>query len=102
MIAAGRRICLGLALVLVGCEAKSHRLFEEQVQEVDAAVDAGSVGGELPLPPGCKYDVSRVPSLLECTGLYASVADLGKKTRAKSIRSFLPAAPLWSDGADKE
>jgi hypothetical protein len=103
MIATGRRICLGLALVLVGCEAKSHRLFEEQTQEVDATVDAGNVGGgELPLAPGCKYDISRVPGLLECTGLYASVADLGKKKLAKAIRSFVPAAPLWSDGADKE
>lgn len=105
MIAGGRRICLGLALLLTGCTAKSHRLFEEDAKssdDGDGSVDGGNVESELlPLPPGCKYDDSRAPSLLECTGLYATVADLGEKKVAKSIRGFVPAAPLWSDGADK-
>jgi hypothetical protein len=36
---------------------------------------------------------------LACTGLYA---DILTKTLAPGVRSYVPAVPLWSDGADKK
>jgi hypothetical protein len=38
------------------------------------------------------------PSTLACTGLYA---DIATKTVAPDVRFYLPAVPLWSDGAEK-
>jgi hypothetical protein len=38
------------------------------------------------------------PSTLSCTDLYA---DIASKTLAPGVRSYQPAVPLWSDGAEK-
>ena len=60
--------------------------------------DAGSVpsaeGGPVAVCPGASVP----PSTLSCTGLYA---DIVGKTLAPGVRSYLPAVPLWSDGAQK-
>jgi len=39
------------------------------------------------------------PATIECTGLYTDVAT---KQLAPGVRSYAPAVPLWSDGAEKE
>jgi hypothetical protein len=38
------------------------------------------------------------PATLDCTGLYV---DIASKTLSSAVRSYQPAVPLWSDGAQK-
>ena len=101
MIVAGCRRGYWLALLMAGCGAQSHTLFGEDsgTETLDASdiVEEGDDAGGGP-PPGCSDDTSRVPSSLECTGLYSNLAN---KTVAKSALPFTPAWPLWSDGAEK-
>ena len=64
----------------------------------DVASDAG-VG--FTLPTHCvaeDQNLQRAPSSLECTGLFASLADKSLNT---GVQAFTPAHVLWSDGAEK-
>lgn len=68
----------------------------------DATLDVSP--GDASVPPdtggsdaGCAA-ATVPPSTLSCTGLYA---DIASKTLAPGVRSYLPAVPLWSDGAQK-
>ncbi len=52
------------------------------------------------LPAHCaSAPEDEVPDDLACTGLYT---DLGTKTLAPTAIAYAPAAPLWSDGYDKD
>jgi hypothetical protein len=69
----------------------------------DATLDVSS-GDDASVPPdaggshaGCAA-ATVPPSTLSCTGLYA---DIASKTLAPGVRSYQPAVPLWSDGAEK-
>jgi hypothetical protein len=69
----------------------------------DATVDVGP-GDDASVPPdaggpdaACAAETAP-PSTLSCTGLYA---DIASKTLAPGVRSYQPAVPLWSDGAQK-
>jgi len=69
----------------------------------DATLDAGG-SGDVSAPfdeAGAVTEcvgASVPPSTLLCTGLYA---DIVSKTLAPGVRPYLPAIPLWSDGAQK-
>jgi hypothetical protein len=59
----------------------------------DASVSSGEGGSDA----GCA-SAAVPPSTLSCTGLYA---DIASKALALGVRSYEPAVPLWSDGAQK-
>jgi hypothetical protein len=69
----------------------------------DATLNVG-VGGDATAPSGEGGTVTACagatlpPATLSCTGLYA---DIVGKTLAPGVRSYQPAVPLWSDGAQK-
>jgi hypothetical protein len=71
--------------------------------ERNDAADAGYAADAL-LPSGEGGTVTACagatvpPATLSCTGLYA---DIATKTLAQGVRSYQPAVPLWSDGAQK-
>lgn len=67
----------------------------------DAGVDSSVGAGPDAAPSGCEADVDAdgVWRHLECTGLYASLAD---KTVAADVRPYKPALEFWSDGAEKQ
>jgi hypothetical protein len=60
----------------------------------DASVPSGE-GGPATACPGASVP----PSTLSCTGLYADI--VGKTLADAGVRSYQPAIPLWSDGAQK-
>jgi hypothetical protein len=62
-----------------------------------SAADAGLGSGEGGAVTACA-GATVPPATLSCTGLYADVAT---KTLAPGVRSYQPAVPLWSDGAQK-
>jgi hypothetical protein len=98
MISTCRRRYLGLWLLLAAC-SEDHRV---STSKSDGGTDAASVDEEEIDAAaefiGCDDDTSQVPDSLVCTGLYASLKD---KRVAKSAVEFVPAYPLWSDGAGK-
>jgi hypothetical protein len=51
-------------------------------------------GGTVTVCPGASVP----PSTLSCTGLYV---DIVSKALAPGVRAYVPAVPLWSDGAGK-
>jgi hypothetical protein len=62
--------------------------------------DSADATAEASLPYAAECAGAAVPpASIECTGLYA---DLATKQLAPGVRSFAPAVPLWSDGAEKE
>jgi hypothetical protein len=61
------------------------------------AADAGVPSGEGGTMTACA-GATVPPATLSCTGLYA---DIATKTLAPGVRSYQPAVPLWSDGAQK-
>src|SRR5579883_3455610 len=68
----------------------------------DASADASAPPPEAGAPDAPSYDcpdASVPPTTLECTGLYA---DIASKALAPRARSYAPATPLWSDGAEKQ
>jgi len=65
--------------------------------DVNASDDASIPSGEGDPAPACP-GAAEPPSTLSCTGLYA---DIVGKTLAAGVRSYQPAIPLWSDGAQK-
>ncbi len=69
----------------------------DDVADAGYAVDAGPPSGEGGAVAACA-GATVPPSTLSCTGLYA---DIATKTLAPGVRSYLPAIPLWSDGAQK-
>src|SRR5690349_7183417 len=88
---AGCRRYVWLAALLGGCGLESHALFGSDA--VGSEPDAGPS-----LRPECETVGSQLPTTLDCTGLYD---DILKKKTASSAVEFTPAAPLWSDGAEK-
>ena len=65
--------------------------------DVGPTDDASVPSGEAGIVMACA-GASEPPSTLSCTGLYADIAN---KFLAPQVRSYLPAVPLWSDGAQK-
>ena len=62
--------------------------------------DSADATAEASLPYAAECAGAAVPpASIECTGLYA---DLATKQLAPGVRSYAPAVPLWSDGAEKE
>jgi hypothetical protein len=83
--------------LIAGCGFESHRidLGGEGPQETTSRG-----GGDLKVSALCSKNQveNEVPDTLECTGLYENIAN---KRLASAARSYVPAAPLWSDGAEK-
>jgi hypothetical protein len=94
MTVTGCRYWFWLAVLVTGCEYKSHSLYEVEKPDAGRKNDAGSG-----LRPECETEDNQLPPTLDCTGLYE---DIGAKKVAASAISFTPAYPLWSDGADKQ
>jgi hypothetical protein len=65
--------------------------------DAGGAADAGLPSGEGGADAACA-GATVPPATLSCTGLYA---DIATKTLAPGVRSYQPAVPLWSDGAQK-
>jgi hypothetical protein len=66
--------------------------------DVNASDDASVPSGEGGPATACT-GASVPPSTLSCTGLYADI--VGKTLADAGVRSYQPAIPLWSDGAQK-
>lgn len=64
---------------------------------VGAALDGGTVTA---LPADCPPLGTDAPTRLACTGLYGASGTADKSVPAQ-VRTFAPASPLYSDGADK-
>ncbi|HSY25422.1 MAG TPA: hypothetical protein VK841_25030 [Polyangiaceae bacterium] len=64
-----------------------------------ASSDAGAAPSDAEAGPDPCAGESVPPSTLACTGLYANFAT---KELAANAMAYTPAAPLWSDGAQKQ
>jgi hypothetical protein len=86
------------SLVAAGCSV-SHDVDAPPDLEVDEPLTAAV---SFKLSPKCQAQVKAsfdgIPDDLECVGLYS---DIKTKKVAPDVQSFVPAVPLWSDGADK-
>ena len=98
-----------LALVAASLLCASGCIDDGPANPLDASVDnaivtanvASDAGAPFTVPANCVAEdqsVQRAPSTLECTGLFASLAD---KSLNKGVQPFTPAHALWSDGAEK-
>jgi hypothetical protein len=84
------------ALVVAVAIAAAHAAFGcGLLADDDAAAPPGSSTDAL--MPGCEA-TDGAPTDLRCTGLYT---DIATKTLSPQVRAFVPAVPLWSDGAEK-
>ena len=93
-----KRAAVAFPFLVAACSGRSavpdvpHDAYDESAAP---ALDASAAdGGSDP----CN-DAGVPPSTLECAGLYA---DFARQTLAPNAMPYAPAAPLWSDGAEKE
>src|SRR5690348_7284597 len=88
-----RSILLFLAPFAAACGGRTLLDLDDAITRSD-----GGPGAEqLPLADPCP-GTSDPPPTLECTGLYTNIV---AKQVSGAVRSYAPAIPLWSDGAQK-
>jgi hypothetical protein len=111
-----RFLFFALALGWLGCSGSDDAMRAPATSPRDAGAagsssEAGSAAVTPPAMPAmpapvtaeCDQEIAAAldgqPDSLECTGLYS---DFKSKALAKGVRAYAPAAPLWSDGSEKE